>query len=114
MLIKPQVQDPASAVLKEAGLLRSSSGDKNALKEILNSNSLSLEEVIQQLSFTAHNARDETLQMKAVETALKLHGAMNEEAVKIPQITIVIQPSGNPNEGPIPSIFIPREIETNA
>lgn len=114
MLITPKGQhDPASEVLKQSGILRplSDANDKNELKRILNDNSLSLEEVIAQLSFTAHESRDETLKLRAIDTALKLHGAMNDEQVKIPSITIVIQPKDSSlSPDPIPSILIPREV----
>jgi len=116
VLIKPLINDPAAEVLRSAGIIRSKddSSDKNELKRILDNNSLSLEEVIQELSLVARESREENTKLRALDTALKLHGAMDDEQVKIPQITIIIQPLNDSQRDPIPSILIPREVLQNA
>ena len=107
---------PINEILQAAGVIRAKSADeKNHLKEILNDSALSLEEVISELSNVVKGSQDESIKLRGIDTALKLHGAMKEEDKSVPSITINIQaPREAASESEetygIPSIFIPRAL----
>ncbi len=113
---------PISEILHSAGIIKPKSNEEgNRLKEILSDSGLSLEEVISELSNVVKGSGDESLKLRGIDTALKLHGAMKEEDKSIPQITINIQApqarladecGADESEETygIPSIFIPRAL----
>lgn len=120
MVIKSIFSDAAKEVLKEVGLLKpipdGTSNEKNRLSEILSESSLSLEQTIQQLGNIVHESRDESIKLRGIDTALKLHRVMNDDSrPTAPQIVINISSPGGQNgitEGRIPSILIPRDLNS--
>lgn len=119
MIIKSIFSDAAKEVLKEAGLIKpepSGINEKNRLSEILSESSLSLEQTIQQLGNIVHESRDESIKLRGIDTALKLHRVMTDDGVRpTPSIVINISSPGSQNgitEGRIPSILIPRDLNT--
>lgn len=103
-LIKPEVQK----VLKEAGLL--SSKTSTSVIEQLNDAGLTDESIAEGLSELA-NSRNETLRLRALETALKVKGALKDTPPVVPSFTVVIQNSSHDlskTEGVNPILF-PRQ-----
>lgn len=103
-LIKPEVQ----RVLRESGL------DKpertGTVDEQLTLSGLSNEALADELSHLALNSTNEALRLRALETALKVRGALKEQPPVIPSFTIVIQNSSPDltKTGGVNPILFPR------
>jgi len=108
MLIKTQTQrnDSIAEVLRESGI----KPPGNNLREILDSQFLSLDDAIRQLSSIVHDSSDNSTKLRAIDTTLKLHKVLEEDKKEVPSITIVIQPPSGGHLEAIPSILIPREL----
>lgn len=99
-LLKPSLseQDTAMAeVLTAAGILSPRrTSERDALKEALRTNGLDLEKCVEELKNQLLDSRKEETRVKLLETALKLNGAMKDDAVReAPSITFQI--AGNVN-----------------
>lgn len=104
-ILSPEVQK----ALRAAGLTSDKKSD-SSLVEKLGEHSLSLDEVIEELSFLVRNTSNESLKKSALETVLKLHGALKEQAAPLPSITINISdPFSASGAVGINPILIPRK-----
>lgn len=107
-LLKPNLQ----AVLRESGL-SSESDDKTSLSEKLEEEGLSLKQTLGELAFLVRNTQNDSLKKSALETVLKLHGALKEQAAPLPSITIVIKDPTSSETASIQGvnpICLPREL----
>lgn len=108
-LLKPELeQSQIHEVLKEVGLKKSSSqskDDKKTIREILADAGLSQEDIAQELGTLVRMAENETTRMRALETAAKMSGMMQEESRPMVPISIIIQ---DPRAVEINPILIPR------
>jgi hypothetical protein len=88
-------------VLKESGLT-----DQTDIKKILEANSLSPNDVIQEVGYILRGGESSAIKLRAAETALKLNGLLNnrDEGPTAPIVNIIINDSAN-IENPI---LIPR------
>lgn len=114
-LIRPEIQN----VLRSAGLLDSkkkgASAEETTLIEKLNDAGLSLEEILENLAFTAKESANEGLRVRCLETALKAHGALKDTTPPVPSFTIVIQEAGagspgQPSVQGVNPILLPRAL----
>jgi hypothetical protein len=87
----------------------------NNVRTLLDRAGLSLEDTIQELAIVAKGA-NEGLRARAIDTALKMHGALKEAAVgSVPSFQIIIkndssQDPGSTNPAGVNPIFIPRQL----
>lgn len=106
-LIKPEVQK----VLTKAGLLDDNSLSTKSVDENLSHHGLDNSGIAEELAGLALRSNNESLRLRALETALKVKGALRETAAQIPNFTIVIQNSSSSldkTQGVNPIIF-PRQ-----
>lgn len=89
------------SVLKESGVRT-----KKELQEILDSNGLGPDQVIEELGSTIRGADNSATRLRGLETALKLNGLLrNDQESIIPNVTILIRDS----QYEVNPILIPRE-----
>lgn len=89
------------SVLKESGVRT-----KKELQEILDSNGLGPDQVIEELGSAIRGADNSATRLRGLETALKLNGLLrNDQESIVPQVTIVIRDS----QYEVNPILIPRE-----
>ncbi len=112
--------NPITEILQSAGISKPKNADSNSLKELLDEKSLSLTEIIEELSMLVRGSQDDSIRLRGIDKALQLHGVLKDEVSQVPQVNIIIQAPGS--EGPgaafhqsnqesqIPTIFIPRSI----
>lgn len=86
-LIKPEVQK----ILRESGLDKASR--EGTVDESLNQAGLNNEALAEELSNLALNSNNEGLRLRALETALRVRGALKEQPTQLPSFTIIIQNS---------------------
>lgn len=106
-LIKPEVQK----ILRAAGLERPEKADDLYVHQHLNNTGLSNERIAEELTSLAINSGSDHLRLRAIETALKVKGALRDVTPVAPNFTIIIQNSGqdfNRTNGINPIIF-PRQ-----
>lgn len=105
-IIKPEIQK----VLRSAGLLPEEQDSTLTIDENLNLAGLSTEAIAEELSNLALRSGNEALRLRALETALKVKGALKDQPVPIPSFTIVIQNSGSDlsKTGGVNPIVFPR------
>lgn len=84
-LIKPEVQK----ILRAAGL--SDKSDSATLDEQLTEAGLSSEQLAENLAGIALRSGNDGLRLRAIETVLKVKGAMKEQVTALPNFTIIIQ-----------------------
>jgi len=106
-LIKPEVQN----LLRKAGIGASSENESASSK--LDRAGLSTEDIAEELSEIAKRGETEAIRLRALETGLKVHGALKEKAGSetLPNISITIQNAGA-SERMVPSvnpIILPRQ-----
>lgn len=90
-------------VLGEAGL---TAKPEASLKELLESNGLGANEVLQELSFVMKGSENPSARMTAIKTAAQLNGLLaNEDGVNIPIVNIIINDPEFVNVNPI---LLPR------
>jgi hypothetical protein len=97
-------------VLRAAGLEKSES--EGTISEKLSRAGLSDDELAEELVLLAKNSGNEALRLRAIETALKIKGALKDQPSSVvPSFTIVIQPfsANSAPEGPNPILF-PRVL----
>lgn len=116
-LMRPEIQ----AVLRSSGLdaVGKAAAEKAPLSDLLESVGLGLEKTLENLAETANSSANESLRIRANETALKMHGALKETVqTQMPSFTIVINDSYGPPAGQIISqsstdinpILMPRQL----
>jgi len=90
-IIKPEVQQ----ILAKAGLIKepASERDNKSVEENLNLHGLDNDALAEALTRIALTSDNDTLRLRALETALKVKGALKEQPQTMPQVTIVIQGS---------------------
>ena len=104
-LIKPEVQK----MLREAGLDKSN--EQGSVDENLNAAGLSNEALAEELTHLALNSNNEALRLRALETALKVRGALKDQPAILPSFTVIIQNS-TPDlskTGGVNPILLPRQ-----
>ena len=109
-LMRPEIQQ----ILRTAGLVKESESKPNqSLSDRLNAAGLSLDELLEELSLVAKTSGNDGLKLRALETALKAHGALKENSPQVPSFTIIIQ-DGNSPQSNIPQgvnpILLPRQL----
>lgn len=91
-------------VLRESKVPAPEVGNRD-LKGLLEDNNLSPNEVLDSLASIMRGGENESVRLRAAETALKLNGMLNKnEGMQIPHVTIII----NNGDGDINPILIPR------
>lgn len=102
-ILKPEIQK----ALRVAGLAKETVD--SSLSDKLELRGLSLDSTLEVLFDLVHNSSNEVIKRQAVDTVLKLHGVLKEQAAPPPSITIVINDSKSEvtPEGLNP-ILIPR------
>lgn len=108
-LIKPEVQ----RILRKAGL-KDQESENRSVDENLNLAGLSNEAIAEELTRLALNSQSESLKLRALETALKVRGALKETS-QAPQFTIIIQNADN-STSQVPEvnpILFPRQSLKN-
>lgn len=88
-IIKPEIQK----VLRTAGLLNEQSSEDLSVEESLTQAGLDTASIASELSDLALRSNNEALRLRAIETALKIKGALKEQTPVIPSFTIIIQGS---------------------
>lgn len=98
-------------MLKEAGLLKNGQCDTRPITETLEESGLTDDNLADELTHLALHSNNETLRLRAIETALKVKGALKETAPIIPTFTVIINNSSKDltkTEGVSPILF-PRQ-----
>jgi hypothetical protein len=110
-LIKPEIQK----ILRESGLDKSSDRECT-VDEQLNLSGLSNEAVADELSHLALNSQNEALRLRALETVLKVRGALKEQPQAVPSFTIIIQNSSPDltKTGGVNPILFPRVVKSES
>lgn len=85
--------------LAEAGLAR-----PKTVREALDASGLSVPEVVKELEFIISSSQSEGTKLRAIESVLKMHGALEEQGKQIQSLTIIIQDS----EVDVNPILLPR------
>jgi hypothetical protein len=103
-LIRPEIQK----ILRESGL--EPKAREGTVDEQLNLSGLSNEALADELTHLALNSSNEALRLRALETALKVRGALKEQPAVIPSFTIIIQNSSPDltKSGGVNPILFPR------
>jgi hypothetical protein len=112
-LIKPEIQE----VLRQSGLAKEKTSSETPLNQVLDAAGLDINTIAEELFHLAKNSGNESLRLRALETALKARGALKESAPAAPSFTLVINSSSpsNPNLQPgvpadVNQILIPRQL----
>ena len=106
-LIRPEIQ----SILQRLVFLRQGQDSgKQSISEQLDEAGLSISNLLEQLSALSVSSSSDQLKARVLETALKMHGVLKEQAVAPPAITInITDPYGqNPSVNPI---LIPRAVK---
>lgn len=106
-LIKPEIQK----VLRASGLEREEAPE-GTISEKLDRAGLSTTDIAEELTKIATSSGNETLRLRALETAMKAHGVLKDSAsVQVPSFTVVIQHagSGSENTKDLNQILFPRQ-----
>lgn len=102
-LIKPDIQ----RALRSAGI-DNTTGDES-LSELMDKKDMSLSQILDDLSDFIKTSTNEPLRMRAIEMALKMKGALKEQAATaLPTININIQDSQANVTSDINPILVPR------
>ena len=110
-LIKPEIQK----VLNKVGLIDDNSMSGKSIDENLNHHGLDNSSIAEELTGLALRSNNELLRLRALETALKVKGALREVAPTIPSFTIVIQNSSkslDATQGANPILFPRQSLKT--
>lgn len=100
-ILRPEIQK----ALRVAGLTRDPSDIP--LSDRLEIANLGLDHTLEALGELA-NSSNESIREKAINTSLKLHGVLKEQAAAPPSVTIIIQ-DPKAVAGSVNPILIPRE-----
>lgn len=84
---------------------KSSENSRNEFKDLLETSGLGQEEVLSSIGSVMRGGESDQVRLRAAELGAKLHGFMQNDAIAIPNITIVIKDA---QAGSINSILIPR------
>lgn len=79
--------------------------EPNAFKNLLETSGLGEEEVLQSIGSVMRGGETDQVRLRAAELGAKLHGFMQNDAISIPSVTIVIKDA---QVGSINSILLPR------
>jgi hypothetical protein len=104
------LMQPSTVILEEAGVIKpTTKNTPAAISEILNSQGLSREDIIESLQSLALYAEKEETRLRAQELALKLHGELrNDSGSNIPNFTFVIQNYNEESNVQVNQILTPR------
>ena len=104
-LIKPEVQK----ILRAAGLEKEESS--GTASEQLSQAGLSTSDIAERLTGLAESSGSDALRLRALEIALKVHGALKEQpTTQVPSFTIIIQSASESSKAPdINPIVFPRQ-----
>jgi hypothetical protein len=107
-LIRPEIQQ----ILRKAGLQGPAPAQDQTLTEKLDASGLDLVSVLDELNTLAKSSGNEALRLRALETALKAHGALKDTAPAVPSFTIIIQDgaSGETTNPQVNPILLPRQL----
>ena len=107
-LLDPRIQN----ALNEAGLGNTDKAE--SLTDRMDRKGLGMERLLENLAAIAETSQSDHLRMRAIENALKMHGALKDQAAPIPQISIVIKdPSmvaATAESNGINPILLPRQM----
>ena len=99
----PLLRPDIDKVLKSAGI-----GDESPISKKMDENNLSLNSTISRLADLTENASSDSVRLNAINTALKMHGALKESGPAGTQVTIVINDPKSQNN--VDPILFPRPI----
>ena len=103
-LIKPEIQK----VLRASGLLEEKE-DSLTIDESLTRAGLDASSIAEELTILALHSSNDALRLRALETALKVKGALKEQStVALPSFNIIIQNSSTQADGGVNPILLPR------
>lgn len=102
--------DPSQihAVLKQSNPnsnLPSKNEEPSAFKDLLDRNGLGESEVLDAIGSVMRGGESDQVRLRAAEFGAKLHGWTQNDAIAVPQVTIVIKDA---QVGSINSILLPR------
>jgi hypothetical protein len=92
MLLNPN--NEITELLEEVGLTEVAKKDISAVTKILNENGLSLEDLVNDAAVLARSTNHDSIKLDILKTALKMHGALEEQKkqkTQIPAINITVQ-----------------------
>lgn len=105
-LIKPEVQKN----LRALGLADGPDEQEGTISDKLNRAGLSTEDIASELSHIARNSANETLRLRALETAMKAHGVLKDSAsVQVPSFNVIIQQVDGSGALEANKILFPRQ-----
>lgn len=111
-IIKPEIQK----VLRTAGLLPEERAESSTIHEGLESAGLTTEAIADELTSLALRSNNEALRLRALETALKVKGALKDTPAQIPNFTVIIQSSAgeelSKTQGVAPHLFPRQSLST--
>ena len=107
-LMKPEIQRVLRTLDTVSNSSRSSDESPGSLVSLLDRAGLSLEDCLSGLADIAHGGDTSNVKKSALDTALKLHGVLKDQAPPPPSVTIVIQDPDN--AGLDNPILLPRGI----
>lgn len=116
-LIKPEIQKILRDVERSvASKLQDEDVDKSLIEATLEASGLGLTETVEALSRITNNATSDAIQLRAVETTLKLHNVLKEGVQGTTTVNIIINDtSGKPSETlqGIDPILLPRSLHAS-
>jgi hypothetical protein len=106
-LIKPEIQK----ILRAAGLEKEPGNESESLIDKLSNAGLSGDALAEEITNIALHSNNDHLRLRALETVLKVRGALKDQPPSLPSFTVVIQNSNkdlSETEGVNPILF-PRQ-----
>lgn len=104
----PIIEHGVQAALRQAGIIKDESELPTDLTSRLERKNLDLDSTLLHLHDIVNGADTSAVKLRAVDTILKLHGVLKDQAAPPPSVTFVIQGGEVNNQGLNP-ILIPRK-----
>lgn len=103
--MKPDIQ----RVLRAANIDKSKE-DSSSITDKLNDNDLSIDQVLAEASYLLKNTSNEGIKKSMIDTILKCHGALKDQAAPMPGVTIIIKDNfSDVQTSGVNPILIPRK-----
>lgn len=106
-LINHGIQD----ALRKAGIVKDPNEGPSNIQSKMNEAGMSVDELLISLRDTVEGADSSSVKLRAIDTALKLHGVLKDQVAPPPLVNIIIaDPNPLKAEGGLNPILIPRKV----
>jgi hypothetical protein len=106
-ILKPDIQRALRAAVRDAGIDNTEGNE--TVSELMDKKDMSMSQILDDLKDFIDTSTNEPLRLRAIETALKMKGALKDTAQSpIPSITILIQDQSGSSVNGVNPILVPR------